>query len=432
MTLIFLMLDIIQNHFTRYNCEVTLDLERGESNMTNSGNRNTQMLGSTKTMIGGFVMLIIAMGIGRFSYTPILPLMLSQAHLSVTESGYLASSNYLGYLIGAFGAGFITSQRTYHLRIQLVLCIASTGLMGFTSSYILWMILRLLSGISSGLIFVLSSSLVLDALASDNRAKWAGIFYGGVGTGIALTGLIVPVLNSFTWRGTWIGLMIISIVLITPVWPLIQDHKKELISQKVSPKNSPTENPAIFGWLLVTYGLEGLGYIVSATFLVAMVKQLPHMYSFADYSWIIVGVAAVPSTVFWSWWTGRIGYVRALIVALILQAFGVILPVWLPNIIGVTLGSILFGGTFMGISMLATSAARMMRPSKGGQAIALMTGFFGIGQILGPIGAGFVSKVTNSYSLSLILATLVLVIAVMILIAGAVMTNRKSSIRDFQ
>ncbi|WP_223192753.1 YbfB/YjiJ family MFS transporter [Paenibacillus sedimenti] len=95
--------------------------------MENAGTKHTKMFESTKTMIGGFVMLIIiiAMGIGRFSYTSILPLMQSQAHLSVTESRYLAGSNNFGYLISAFGAGFITweTRRSYHLRIQLLLCI---------------------------------------------------------------------------------------------------------------------------------------------------------------------------------------------------------------------------------------------------------------------------------------------------------------------
>ncbi|MFD0692649.1 YbfB/YjiJ family MFS transporter [Paenibacillus sp. GCM10027628] len=401
--------------------------------MENAGTKHTKIFESTKIMIGGFVMLIIAMGIGRFSYTSILPLMQSQAHLSVTESGYLAGSNNLGYLIAAFGAGFIAwgTRRAYHLKIQLVLCIISTGLMGIASSFIWWMILRFLTGISSGLIFVLSSSLVLDALLSDKREKWVGIFYGGVGTGIALTGLLTPILSHFSWRGTWIGLLVIGIVLLVPVWTFIRDDKTKPIAPNTDSPTSSAENESIFGWLLVTYGLEGLGYIVSATFLVAMVKQMPHMSSFADYSWIIVGIAAVPSTVLWSWWTSKAGYIKPLITAFILQAFGVIMPVWLPNIIGVTLGSILFGGTFMGISMLAIAAARMARPSSGNRAIALMTGIYGIGQILGPIGAGIVLEVAHSYSLSLILATLVLVMAVTLLITGAVNSNKRGLLRNY-
>ncbi|MED1792093.1 YbfB/YjiJ family MFS transporter [Brevibacillus nitrificans] len=400
--------------------------------MTNS---DPMILNAKKAIISGFVMLMIAMGIGRFSYTSILPLMESQAHLSVSNAGYLAASNNLGYLIAAFGAGFITwgSRKAYHLRIQLALCIVSTGLMGVTTSFSIWMALRFLSGISSGLIFVLSSSFILDVLISAKCEKWAGIFYGGVGAGIALTGVVVPILNNFTWRGTWIGLLIISVILILPVWSLIRDDNNLASFQDPKPNNPSMEKKThLFRWLLVTYGLEGLGYIVSATFLVAMVKQMPNASYFADYSWVVVGLAAVPSTVFWSRLAGKIGYIKPLSMALILQVIGVIMPVLVPNVVGVTVGSILFGGTFMGISMLALAAVRIMRPSSGNQAIALMTGFFGVGQILGPVGAGIVLDVTHSYELSLILATLVLVLALSLLIIGAAVSNRKSFIRTFQ
>lgn len=137
-----------------------MNLEKGASFMEISEPMNTKKFDSTKTMIAGFVMLIIAMGIGRFSYTSILPLMQSQAQLSATQSGYLAGSNNLGYLIAAFSAGFITwgNRRSVHLRIQLALCIITTGFMGIMTSYFWWVIFRFLAGISSGFIFVLSSS----------------------------------------------------------------------------------------------------------------------------------------------------------------------------------------------------------------------------------------------------------------------------------
>ncbi|BBI35583.1 YbfB/YjiJ family MFS transporter [Cohnella abietis] len=383
---------------------------------------------STKILIGGFVMLTIAMGIGRFSYTSILPFMQSQINLSITEAGYLAGINNLGYLAAAFCAGFINfgARRSSHLRIHLVLCILTTGLMGVTSSFSWWMILRFISGFSSGFIFVLASSLVLDALLTDNREKWIGIFYGGVGFGIALSGLLIPLFSLHSWRGAWIGLLVVSIILVAIIWRYIQEPKKQHITVNGSDKASSIKETKLFLYLLIVYGLEGLGYVVSATFLVSYVKQVPKMEFFSDYSWIIVGVAAVPSTLFWSWCMGKMGYVKPLIFALILQAIGVILPVLLPNIFGVALGSILFGGTFMGISMLAITAARSLKPTSGSQAIALMTGFFGTGQILGPVGAGFVLDATNSYSISLALATLVLVIAVIIMIVGSVMSNRKS------
>jgi predicted MFS family arabinose efflux permease len=384
---------------------------------------------STKILIGGFVMLTIAMGIGRFSYTSILPFMQSQTNLSITEAGYLAASNNLGYLAAAFCAGFITfgERRSTQLRIQLGLCILTTGLMGAVSSFSWWMILRFIAGMSSGFIFVLASSLVLDALLADNREKRIGIFYGGVGFGIALSGLLIPLFSLHSWRGAWIGLLVLSIILVAFIWRYIREPKKQHISLKSSDKESSVKETKLFPYLLIVYGLEGLGYIVSATFLVSYVKQVPNMDFFSDYSWIIVGIAAVPSTIFWSWCMGKMGYVKPLIFALILQAIGVILPVLLlPNIVGVGLGSILFGGTFMGISMLAITAARALKPTGGSQAIALMTVFFGIGQILGPIGAGFVMDATNSFSISLALAASVLVIAVIVMIVGSVMSKDKN------
>ncbi|MDI3257937.1 MAG: YbfB/YjiJ family MFS transporter, partial [Kyrpidia sp.] len=139
---------------------------------------------------------------------------------------------------------------------------------------------------------------------------------------------------------------------------------------------------------------------------------------FAEYSWVIVGLAAVPSTIVWSWCAERMGHIQALMIAFLLQAIGVVLPVWSPNVLGITLGAILFGGTFLGITALSMTAARLMRSAKSGEAIGLMTGFFGIGQILGPIGAGIAAKWTNSYSLSLILAAFIIGGAVGLLLIG--------------
>lgn len=381
---------------------------------------------STQTMIAGFVMLIIAMGIGRFSFTSILPLMQSQSHLTVTESGYLAGSNNLGYLAAAFGRGFITwgNRRPRHLRIHLILCIISTGFMGITSSFIGWLFLRFIAGLSSGLIYVLSSSLVMETLIANKREKWVGFFYGGVGTGIVLTGLATPILSHFTWRGAWIGLFVVSFILVLTIWSSIHDTKFEPLLTNSASKHSLKLPQSMFVWLLVAYGLEGLGYIVSATFLVAMVKQMPNISVFADFSWIVVGLAAIPSPLLWSWWASKASYVKPLITALILQALGVIMPICMPNIVGVVLGSILFGGTFMGISMLSLAAARMVRQSNSNYAIALMTGFFGIGQIIGPIGAGIILDVAHSYSLALTISALVLALAVIILILGTIISNK--------
>src|SRR3546814_16415570 len=58
----------------------------------------------------GLVALAVAMGIGRFAFTPLLPMMQNDAGLALTQGGWLASANYLGYLIGALAAGMLRSE----------------------------------------------------------------------------------------------------------------------------------------------------------------------------------------------------------------------------------------------------------------------------------------------------------------------------------
>lgn len=133
---------------------------------------------------------------------------------SFETAGYLASSNYIGYFIGALWAGMIFQHKQTILFWHVMINVFSVILMGLTDSFLLWLLLRLISGISNGIIFVLASSMVLDYLTSHSLAKWSGYLFSGVGFGIAISGLFVPLLHTyFSWEGTWIGLGFLSLFL---------------------------------------------------------------------------------------------------------------------------------------------------------------------------------------------------------------------------
>ena len=51
--------------------------------------------------LAGAVALAVAMGIGRFAFTPLLPMMLTDGVIDLPHASWLASANYLGYFIGA-------------------------------------------------------------------------------------------------------------------------------------------------------------------------------------------------------------------------------------------------------------------------------------------------------------------------------------------
>lgn len=374
-------------------------------------------------VIGGIASLVIAMGIGRFAYTPILPLMQFNQHFSDAAAGYLASSNYLGYLIGALLSGIVPwgHKKTLVFRASLVVNILSIGAMSTTTSIPVWAIYRFVSGLSSGMVFVFASSIVLDVLAAIKRTSWSGIFYSGVGIGIFLTGILVPFLDNYgNWRGTWLGLMLLSVLICCFAWFWTREYTRDEISVHQSSYVNSVVNKQFFGWLLVSYGFEGMGYIVIGTFLVDIASTIPSIRGFPSLSWIIAGIGAIPSTLLWARIGKRWGIRKSLVLAYFVQAIGVVIPVILFTPTGIYLAAFLFGGTFMGITTLATTLTRNLYAERSSQAIGYLTACYGIGQVLGPIGGGLLAQRTHSYALSLTMATIVLVLAALLLVIGLV------------
>lgn len=116
----------------------------------------------------------------KIRFTPILPMMMDNHLFSPAGAGYLASSNYLGYLIGAFILTLVqVNSRSRLLLVGLIGSIVTTWGMG-NSTVLRYGFTTVLSGLASAVVFVLASSMVMDRLSTLQ----AGLFYGGVGAGI--------------------------------------------------------------------------------------------------------------------------------------------------------------------------------------------------------------------------------------------------------
>lgn len=379
-------------------------------------------------VIGGIASLIIAMGIGRFSYTPILPILQAETGLTDSMAGYLASSNYLGYLLGALLANvcILRKDKLFSLRLYLIINIFTTLLMGSVQAISIWFILRFISGLTSGFVFVLASGIVLDALARYKRPTWSGLFYSGVGFGILLTGLIVPIADSFFgWNGAWVALGFIALAISIIVFLLLKEPiENKHVNRAVHKQDETiTKQPAL-PWLIGAYGCEGIGYIVSATFLVALVQDIPDLSSFPSLSWIFVGAAAIPSCIIWALIARRWGNMVTLHFAFFTQMIGVILPVIFFNTYGALIGAFLFGATFMGITTLVVSEARALTVHRSGNIIGFATFIYGIGQMLGPTIAGWLIAASGSYHSSLIFASFTLLLAMVFLAVGQLRTRK--------
>jgi MFS family permease len=362
-------------------------------------------------LIGGMLGLVVAMGIGRFAFTPILPLMQRDLAMSNTVAGWLAGLNYLGYLGGAILCSIAPQllRSRFMTGSSLLLSLATTLFMGLTVSAFWWGAMRLVGGWASAILFIVISAEVGEALTRRGYAHWVGALYGGVGLGIAISGIVVPQLDQAGgWSLSWIGMGMIATVL--AVVGIALGRRRDLVQQVTISKTDHSGSLSVVRLLAIAYFFEGLGYIVTATFIVAIISVTPGLESFAPYSWVAVGLAAVPSTLFWPYLARRIGSKRALLSAYALQAAGILVSIHADSVVEVVFAAISFGGTFLGIVAMTLAEGNQRMRGEGGRAAAFLTASFGVGQVLGPVLAGILADLQQGFSLPLTLAAVCVVV----------------------
>ena len=363
----------------------------------------------------------------RFSYTPILPFMVRDAGLSTEDSGYLATLNFIGYLLASMWPifarrmGYAPGPKTT-LHWGMVAALLVTAGMALTTSFAWWAVLRFVSGMISLLIMVYATAIVMDAAARAQSPMAAGVHYSGVGVGIALSGLMVGQLEALHvgWRGLWLGAAGLILGLMPLVFATVTQRRPA--GAAVAPPLTPTAAPAKPhhpAWLIAAYALAGIGFIVSGTFLPLIAKQQPHLAEYAAFTWVLLGVASIPSNVFWAWVAARIGTTAALVVQYALQAAGVVLPVLFDAPWALMLSGIIVGATFMGIVTVATAAARDLAPHRTPEMIAIMTAAYSVGQIVGPPLASELAARSGNFNQGLMIASAALVLGIVFLLLDA-------------
>ncbi|MDJ0897130.1 MAG: YbfB/YjiJ family MFS transporter [Alphaproteobacteria bacterium] len=383
------------------------------------------LAGAYRALAAGLCTLVIAMGIGRFAYTPLLPGMQAALGFSHEQAGLLASLNFAGYLVGAIAAGFVPRgrHRTRLFQVLLVACVLTTGVIAATDWLPALGLARLLSGLVSAALFVFSADMVMRVLTAHDRPGWIGVHFAGVGLGIALSGALVPPFEQLGgWQGGWLGLAALSALLAVPAWLWLTDNDASPQPNASQAKPSTSAVPfSVFplGLLAAAYFLEGLGYIVSGTFLVAILQNQAGGGLIGPLAWTVVGLAAAPSCLLAMWVVKRTGFVGALIAAHVLQAIGIAMPALSVSWASAMAGAVLFGGTFMGITTMVVAFGRLLAGARGTQAIGLLTAAFGLGQILGPLLAGWLAERSQSFDSALWVAAAAVLLGAVLLALGA-------------
>jgi predicted MFS family arabinose efflux permease len=365
-----------------------------------------------KLAIAGALSQGAAVGIGRFVYTPILPAMMSALHLSQSQVGLIATANFAGYLVGALVAAapvFGRAPRLW-LTIALLVSAATTAAMGLASSLPAFLVLRAVGGLASAFVLVFASTVVLQRLARDGRGGLSAVHFAGVGAAIVVSALATSWMASsgMDWRAMWLVSGALSLLAILAALRLLPPDEAAPLAA-TAPGAAPIRKGAAS--LMLAYGLFGFGYVVTATFIVAIVRTYPAAAPMQPYVWLLVGLSAIPSVALWTLIGERIGVRRAFALACLVEALGVAVSVLRPTADGAVIASLLLGGTYMGITALGLVAARGLEPANPSRVLGRMTAAFALGQMIGPAFAGWLAERLGGFGLASLIASAALVVS---------------------
>ncbi|MCQ4242690.1 YbfB/YjiJ family MFS transporter [Stutzerimonas stutzeri] len=342
------------------------------------------------TLLAGATLLLVVHGLGRFIYTPLLPWLVEDGLLTIQQGASAATWNYLGYLIGALLA--VRWHRVAQIRRSLpwalALHVLSTLAQTQAESSDMLSALRLLNGISNGLVFVQAPSLILEWLARHRRVSSSGLVYLGVCVGLILSSLLVSLSNGvLQGADRWWPAALLSIPLAW--WGWRQLARLDMPDQE--PADTTVASPS--GRLLdrastplfLSYAGAGMGYILPMTFLpmVAHLQMEPGSFIVGN-SWLIVALATLPSPWLWNRLGARLGDITALRLSYVAQLVGVLAILWIPGAVGILLCGILVGGTFLGTVLLTQRLARALHPHQGPRLSAALIALYSLTQLAGP------------------------------------------------
>lgn len=359
----------------------------------------------TRILIAGILGIVVGMGVARFAFTSLLAPMLN-GFLSLQDLGLLTSINYVGYLLGAVGAVFVSRIKTkvFLFGFGLFLSAINTFILGLFSDIYIWQFSRFTSGLGSAFVLIIGTSLVMSKLDTKNKTKAMGIHFSGIGFGIVFADILVKIfLPLYSWQNVWLILGIFAIFVSILSFKTLSSKTKDL--QETSFKfDKKIFNPFVV-LLILAYFTEGVGFVVQASFLPDIInKTAPNVASIA---WLFVGIGGVFSCIVLMNLASRFGSINIIILALFLQIIGILIPTFTTNAFFNVLSGVLYGGTFIGLVALFLHLGSLASAKNPLVLMGALTTAYGFGQILAPLYSTYFAQKYNSYDYALYITAII-------------------------
>lgn len=344
---------------------------------------------------------VLAQGLSRFAYALLLPTMRSDLHWSFATAGAMNTANALGYLLGSLAATFLMRAIGVRscFRHGSLAIIVSLALTATTDDTVLLLLLRTVNGTLSAIVFVAGAAIVahLGSQTSRSGTLLIAVYLGGVGTGIFLSGVVVPMLlaafpdQDVAWRVGWLALAAIGVLMIPILWNAVE------AARVVVPGDVDNRSPQFPVLRLlpftISYCVFGVGYIGYMTFIVVLLREEFDAQPLTITAfWMLLGAMGIIGTLAWSPVVARLSPGLGAAILTLVTALSVGLPLVLPILISTFVSGALFGGTFLAvITAITAGVQRIVQPEYWTQALGVLTIGFAVGQCAGPLVAGLAS-----------------------------------------
>jgi len=383
---------------------------------------------NTSILLAGILAVIIGLGVARFAFTSLLPPMLD-SFLALSFAGILAAINFAGYLSGSILSMFIKdiNQKVILFRIGIFLCILTTFILGITTNETIWFLARIGAGLGAALAFVVGSAIVMSKLKFENKTKAMGIHFSGIGFSILVTDLISRFVlsNGGTWKDSWLVLATFALIVSIYVMYILSFDKK-VEQTKVKHKFDKSLFSFFVILIILAYFTEGVGFVVQATFLPDIVNSLEGLEGYGSLTWTFVGLAGIPSCILWMSLAHKYGSVNIIILTLIIQMIGILIPTFSNNVYMNILSGVLYGGTFVGLVGMFMNLGGKLAGNNPVILMGAVTTSYGLGQVIAPLYSVYFIEKYGNYDYSLYLtAGIVFFGIVLLLFAKTIMTEEQ-------
>ena len=410
--------------------------------MKRTSAKNSGGTGERETRPGRVIWITLALSLGpavtlglvRFAYALLLPAMRDDLGWSYALAGGINTANAAGYLAGALLAAPIMYRMGVRRSFVVALLAAALALLAsaLPTAYAAHVVLRIVAGVGGAVAFVSGGVLAAHATAGrsgePSAATVLGLYYGGGGTGILISGLAVPALLELgpvepaAWRIGWVCIGITSLLALVVAGTAARRLPEETETngaEDAETRNDDEVSPVrLLAPALAAYFLFGTGYIAYMTFVVAFLVDRGAGVLEVSVFWVLLGATAAASAPLWAPVIEGLRGGRPLAAVTSVVAAGAILPLVSGGAVATFASAVLFGGAFLAVVTATTALVRHSLPAHAWPAgIAAFTILFATGQCVGPVVSGAVSDSFGGLETGLGLSAIILVAGALVALA---------------